>query len=292
MQNMAAHVDAGLQFPHHLTADTVRAALVEDLGLAGDITTNAVVSPQATSEAVLAIREDGCIAGLPLAAAAFRALDPEIVIEPHVKEGDAALAGSIIARVKGKTRAILTAERVALNLLQHLSGIATATRHFVEAVAGTRTRIICTRKTTPGLRAFEKYAVRAGGGFNHRFGLFDGVLIKDNHIAAAGGVSAAIGKVLAANGHLVKIEVEVDTLEQLEEALQHSIDAVLLDNMAVPELKSAVARAKTARPAILCEASGGVRLVTVRSIAETGVDMISVGALTHSVRSLDIGLDF
>ena len=292
MQNMAAHIETGLQFPHHLVAETVEAALREDLGLAGDITTNAIVPPEAVSEAVLALREDGCIAGLPLAAAAFRALDPEIVVEAHAKEGAAAGAGSIVARIKGKTRAILTAERAALNLVQHLSGIATATRHFVEAVAGTHTRIVCTRKTTPGLRAFEKYAVRAGGGFNHRFGLFDGVLIKDNHIAAAGGVSTAIERVLAANGHLVKIEVEVDTLDQLEEALQHPIDAVLLDNMAVPELKNAVARAKTVKPAILCEASGGVRLVTVRSIAETGVDMISVGALTHSVASLDIGLDF
>ncbi len=292
MQNIAAQVETGLQFPHHLAADTVRAALMEDLGLAGDITTNAIVSPQATSEAVLALREDGCIAGMPLVAAAFRTLDPETVIDSHVKEGDVVLAGSVVARIRGRTRAILTAERVALNLLQHLSGIATATRHFVEAVAGTHTRIVCTRKTMPGLRAFEKYAVRAGGGFNHRFGLFDGVLIKDNHIAAAGSVSAAIEKVLAANGHLVKVEVEVDTLAQLEEALQHPIDAVLLDNMAVPELKNAVARAKMVKPAILCEASGGVQLVTVRSIAETGVDMISVGALTHSVRSLDIGLDF
>jgi len=292
MQNMAAHIETRLQFPHHLVAQTIEAALREDLGLAGDITTNAIVPPEAVSEAVLTLREDGCIAGLPLAAAAFRALDQDIVVEAHVKEGDAAGAGSIVARIKGKTRAILTAERAALNLVQHLSGIATATRHFVEAVAGTHTRIVCTRKTTPGLRAFEKYAVRAGGGFNHRFGLFDGVLIKDNHIAAAGGVSTAIERVLAANGHLVKIEVEVDTLDQLEEALQHPIDAVLLDNMAVPELKNAVARAKTVKPAILCEASGGVRLVTVRSIAETGVDMISVGALTHSVASLDIGLDF
>jgi len=292
MENMAAQVETGLQFPYHLAVDTVRAALLEDLGFAGDITTNAIVSPEAISEAVLALREDGCIAGMPLVAAAFRAFDPEIVVEPHVREGDTASAGSVLARIKGKTRAILTAERVALNLLQHLSGIATATRHFVEAVAGTNTRIVCTRKTTPGLRAFEKYAVRAGGGFNHRFGLFDGVLIKDNHIAAAGGVSAAIERVLAASGHLVKIEVEVDTLDQLEEALQHPIDAVLLDNMAVPELRNAVSRAKTVRPAILCEASGGVRLVTVRSIAETGVDMISVGGLTHSVKSLDIGLDF
>ncbi len=292
MQNMAAHYETGLQFPHHLAADTVRAALLEDLGLAGDITTNAIIPPEAASEAVLSLREDGCIAGMPLAVAAFRALDPDMIIEPHTTEGAMTAAGSVVARLKGKTRAILTAERVALNLVQHLSGIATATRQFVDAVAGTHTRIVCTRKTTPGLRAFEKYAIRAGGGFNHRFGLFDGVLIKDNHIAAAGGVSAAIERVLAASGHLVKIEVEVDTLDQLEEALQYPIDAVLLDNMAVPELKNAVARAKIVKPGILCEASGGIRLVTVRSIAETGVDMISVGALSHSVRSLDIGLDF
>jgi nicotinate-nucleotide pyrophosphorylase (carboxylating) len=292
VQDMAAHLEAHLSFPHHLVAETIESALREDLGLAGDITTNAIIAPDATSEAVLALRDDGCIAGLPLAAVAFRALDPEIVIEPHVKEGAVASAGSVIARLKGKTRAILTAERVALNLLQHLSGIATATHHFVDAVAGTHARIVCTRKTTPGLRAFEKYAVCAGGGFNHRFGLFDAILIKDNHIAAAGGVSAAIERARAASGHLVKIEVEVDTLTQLEEALQHSVDAVLLDNMAVPELKNAVARAKIIKPGIVCEASGGVRLETVRAIADTGVDMISIGALTHSVNSLDIGLDF
>lgn len=281
-----------LQFPHHLVAETVRAALAEDLGLAGDITTNALIPADAVCEATLGLREEGRIAGLPLAAAAFRALDPEMAVEARVEEGDMAGAGTTIARLSGKTRAILSAERVALNLVQHLSGVATATHHFVEAVAGTGARIVCTRKTTPGLRAFEKYAVRAGGGANHRFGLFDAVLIKDNHIAAAGGVAAAIERARAAVGHMVKIEVEVDTLAQLEEAVRHPIDAVLLDNMAVPELRNAVALAKTARPGILCEASGGVRLVTVRAIAETGVDMISVGALTHSVKALDIGLDF
>ena len=281
-----------LQFPHHLVAETVKAALAEDLGLAGDITTNALIPAYAVCEATLALREDGRVAGLPLAVAAFRALDPEMAVEAHVREGAQALAGTTIARLSGKTRAILSAERVALNLVQHLSGVATATHHFVEAVAGTGAKIVCTRKTTPSLRAFEKYAVRAGGGTNHRFGLFDAVLIKDNHIAAAGGVAAAIERARAAVGHMVKIEVEVDTLAQLEEALRHPIDAVLLDNMAVPELKNAVALAKTARPGILCEASGGVRLVTVRAIAETGVDMISVGALTHSVKALDIGLDF
>jgi nicotinate-nucleotide pyrophosphorylase (carboxylating) len=282
----------GLQFPHHLVAETVRAALAEDLGLAGDITTDALIPADAICEATLGMREGGRVAGLPLAVAAFRALDPEMAVEARVEEGGMAGAGTTIARVSGKTRAILSAERVALNLVQHLSGVATATQHFVEAVAGTGAKIVCTRKTTPGLRAFEKYAVRAGGGANHRFGLFDAVLIKDNHIAAAGSVAAAIERARAAVGHMVKIEVEVDTLEQLEEALAHEIDAVLLDNMAVPELKNAVALAKTARPGILCEASGGVRLVTVRAIAETGVDMISVGALTHSVKALDIGLDF
>ncbi len=270
----------------------MRAALAEDLGLAGDITTNALIPADAVSEATIVLREDGRIAGLPLAIAAFRALDPEMAFEAQVREGAMAGAGTAIARISGKTRAILSAERVALNLLQRLSGVATATHHFVEAVAGTGAKIVCTRKTTPGLRAFEKYAVRAGGGSNHRFGLFDAVLIKDNHIAAAGSVSAAIERARAAVGHMVKIEVEVDTLAQLEEALHQAIDAVLLDNMAVPELKNAVARAKAVRPGILCEASGGVRLVTVRAIAETGVDMISVGALTHSVKALDIGLDF
>jgi nicotinate-nucleotide pyrophosphorylase (carboxylating) len=289
---MAEHFYSGLQFPDHLVQDLVKAALREDLGLQGDITTNAIIPADAVSEAVLALREEGCVAGLPLSMAVFQSLDPQIAFEPLTREGDFAGAGSVVARISGKTRAILTAERTALNLLQHLSGIATATRHFVDAVAGTEARIVCTRKTTPGLRAFEKYAVRAGGGNNHRFGLFDAVLIKDNHIAAAGSVAIAIERARAASGHLVKIEVEVDTFDQLEEALHHDIDAVLLDNMAVPELKNAVARAKTVRPGILCEASGGIRLVTVRAIAEAGVDMISVGALTHSVKSLDIGLDF
>jgi nicotinate-nucleotide pyrophosphorylase (carboxylating) len=286
------HLDTAPQFPHHLAGDTVRAALAEDLGLAGDVTANALIPADAVSGAVMALREDGCIAGLPLAAAAFRALDPGMEVAAQVEEGAFAGAGTAIVRLSGKTRAILSAERVALNLIQHLSGVATATRRFVEAVAGTNAKIVCTRKTTPGLRAFEKYAVRAGGGANHRFGLFDAVLIKDNHIAAAGSVTAAIERARAAVGHMVKIEVEVDTLAQLDEALRQPVDAVLLDNMALGELKAAVALAKAARPGILTEASGGVRLETVRGIAETGVDMISVGALTHSVKALDIGLDF
>ncbi len=281
-----------MNFPHHLVSDLVNAALKEDLGLAGDITTNAIIPADAVSKAVMAVREEGCIAGLPLAVATFRALDPGISVDLRVAEGAMAAPGTILAEISGSTRAILSGERVALNLLQHLSGIATATRHFVDAVAGTGAHIVCTRKTTPGLRAFEKYAVRAGGGSNHRFGLFDAVVIKDNHIAAAGSIAEAIERARASTGHLVKLQVEVDTIDQLEEALKHNIDAVLLDNMAVPELASAVARAKSVRPNLICEASGGVRLTTVRAIAETGVDLISAGALTHSVKSLDIGLDF
>lgn len=286
------HGEYRMNFPHHLVSDIVSRALSEDFGLAGDITTNAIIPDDLVSECKLVLREEGCIAGLELAVAAFRALDKGISWKPLLQDGDFAAAGSVIAELSGHARSIISAERVALNLLQHLSGIATMTYRFAQAVAGSGARIVCTRKTTPGLRAFEKYAVRAGGGFNHRFGLFDAVLIKDNHIAAAGGVSAAIERVKSSVCYLVKIEVEVDTLEQLEEALQHKVDVVLLDNMAVPELASAVARAKTVQPEILCEASGGIRLETVRAIAETGVDLISVGALTHSVKSLDIGLDF
>ena len=270
----------------------VRAALLEDLGRAGDITTDAIVPEDAIVEAVIAARQPGVVAGLDAALLAFELVDPTLRIERICADGARISRGEVVARVNGRARGVLAAERTALNLLSRMSGVATATRALADAIAGTKAKIVCTRKTTPGLRAFEKYAVRVGGGFNHRFGLFDAILIKDNHISAAGSVSTAIERARAATGHLVKIEVEIDTLVQLEEALQHNIDAVLLDNMAVPELKNAVARAKTIRPGILCEASGGVRLVTVRAIAETGVDMISVGALTHSVKSLDIGLDF
>jgi len=281
-----------MAFPYHLLDKTIRAALDEDLGLAGDITTNAIIAIDAKSEANIVVRENGCLAGLPLALSTFRALDPELSFIPIFDEGTEVEAGAIIVHITGRTRALLSGERVALNFIQRMSGIATMTRRFVSAVKGTNAQIVCTRKTTPGLRAFEKYAVRAGGGSNHRYGLFDAVLIKDNHIAAAGGIAAAIGSVRRSAGHLVKIEVEVDTIEQLDEALTQSVDAVLLDNMAIPELTAAVARAKAAKPGILCEASGGVRLETVRAIAETGVDLISAGGLTHSVSSLDIGLDF
>lgn len=276
-------------FPTHLIAPALDAAFAEDLGLAGDITTNAIIPADAVTRALIAARKPGRIAGLPLAEAAFRRLDPSISFRAAIADGQDAEPGAIIAEIHGSTRAILTAERVALNFLGHLSGIATHTNAFAEAIAGTNARICCTRKTTPGLRAFEKYAVRMGGGVNHRFGLFDAVLIKDNHIAAAGGIGAAIERARQGVGHLVKIEVEVDRLDQLEEALRHRIDAALLDNMSTDTLRQAVAMA--ARRIIL-EASGGVSLASVCGIAETGVDLISAGALTHSSPSLDLGLDF
>ena len=276
-------------FPERLIGTAIEAALAEDLGLAGDITTNAIIAEDSNSRAVIAARKPGRIAGLPLAEAAFRRLDPSIRFHVAVTDGEDAEAGASIAEISGNTRAILSAERVALNFLGHLSGIATATRAFVEAISGTAAHICCTRKTTPGLRAFEKYAVRMGGGLNHRFGLFDAMLIKDNHIAAAGGIGAAIERARQGAGHLVKLEVEVDGLEQLEEALRYPVDVVLLDNMGLDQLRAAVAMAAGR---VVLEASGGVSLATVRGIAETGVTVISAGALTHSSPTLDVGLDF
>ncbi|MEQ1709913.1 MAG: carboxylating nicotinate-nucleotide diphosphorylase [Hyphomicrobium sp.] len=275
--------------PPHLVKDAVAAALAEDLGLAGDITTNATVAAETRADAVIAARKPGVVAGLDLARAAFAALEPAVAFEAAVADGAAVEPGSVIARVSGNARALLTAERVALNFMGRMSGIATLTRTYVDAIAGTRTHIVDTRKTTPGLRAFEKYAVRCGGGGNHRVGLFDAVLIKDNHIVAAGGLSAAVEAARATVGHLVKIEVEVDTLAQLAEALKHPIDAVLLDNMTPAQLREAV---RLVEGRVLTEASGGVSLATVRAIAETGVDLISVGALTHSAPVLDLGFDF
>ncbi len=275
--------------PEPVICEAVVRALSEDLGLAGDITSAATIPADQTSEARLVAREAGVLAGLALARAAFHAIGPEIRFDARVDDGDRVEAGAELARVAGDTRAILSAERVALNFLGRMSGIATLTAQHVDAVRGTRAKITCTRKTTPGLRALEKYAVRAGGGVNHRFGLFDGILIKDNHIAAAGGIAAAIGRARAVAGHMVRIEVEVDTLAQLDEALGLGVDAILLDNMSLDELREAVARA--AGRAVL-EASGGVSLETVAGIAAAGVDLISAGALTHSARCLDVGLDF
>ncbi len=274
--------------PPPLVAEAVSRALAEDLGRAGDITSAATIPESATASAVMAAREAGVIAGLALAKEAFRQMDASIAFEPTVADGASVKRGVVVARIGGNARAILSAERVALNYLCHLSGIATLTRRYADAVAHTKARITCTRKTIPGLRAFEKYAVRCGGGSNHRFGLDDAILIKDNHIAVASGVAEAIRRAQAFCGHLVKIEVEVDTLDQLREALAAGADVILLDNMPPATLSEAVAI--TAGNAVL-EASGGITLETVAAVAESGVDFISSGALTHSAHALDLGLD-
>jgi nicotinate-nucleotide pyrophosphorylase (carboxylating) len=274
--------------PPPLVAEAVKRALAEDLGRAGDITSAATIPADATAAGIIATREAGVIAGLALAEAAFREMDPAVSFEAAVADSDAVAAGAIVARISGNARALLSAERVALNYISHLSGIATQTRRYADAVAHTKAKITCTRKTIPGLRAFEKYAVRCGGGSNHRFGLDDAILVKDNHIAVAGSVSEAIRRARVFAGHLVKLEIEVDTLDQLREALSAGADAILLDNMKPAMLRQAVA---VAAGKVVLEASGGVTLETVAAIAETGVDFISVGALTHSARALDLGLD-
>lgn len=271
-----------------LVEDAVRAALNEDLGRAGDITTQATIPPCATARAIVSAREAGVVAGLALARDAFRLLDARVKFEARVADGARVEAGAAIAAISGPARPILSAERVALNFLGRLSGIATLTARYVDRVAPARARICDTRKTTPLLRAFEKYAVRCGGGANHRFGLDDAVLIKDNHIAVAGGVRQALRAAKEHVGHLVKLEIEVDTLSQLTEVLEEGADAVLLDNMAVDDLRRAVA---LVGGRLICEASGGVTLDTVAAIADAGVDLISVGALTHSAPVLDLGLD-
>jgi nicotinate-nucleotide pyrophosphorylase (carboxylating) len=267
----------------------VRAALLEELGRGGDLTTDAVVPKERYATTMLATRQPGILAGLDLAMLAFRLMDDSIDIEIHHADGSEMAKGEIIASVAGSARAILTAERTALNFLCHLSGIATATASIVTAVRGHPVKIVCTRKTTPGLRAVEKYAVRAGGGANHRFGLDDAILIKDNHIAIAGGIRPAIERARANAGHLVKMEIEIDTLSQLEEALTLAPDAVLLDNMSIAMLREAVSM--VAGRAIT-EASGRITPATAPVIAATGVDLISIGWLTHSAPILDIGLDY
>ena len=275
--------------PRPLVERLVSVALEEDQGLAGDVTTEATLTSREPVSAVIAARSGGTISGHQFAEAAFRQLDPAVEVRHLSGDGARVNAGAELIALSGPPQAILSAERVALNFMIHMSGIATMTSCYVDAVAGTNAAICCTRKTLPGLRAVEKYAVKSGGGMNHRFGLDDAVLIKDNHIAAAGGVGAAVQAARASIGHMMKIEVEVDTLDQLAELLEHKFDVVMLDNMSNDELRQAVAmvdgRAVT-------EASGGVNLDTVRGIAETGVDMISVGALTHSAPALDLGLDF
>jgi nicotinate-nucleotide pyrophosphorylase (carboxylating) len=286
-------MDVALPFtrpPHALLVEPiVRRALEEDLGRSGDITSELTVLPAARAAAKLVARKSGTIAGLVAAETAFRLSGPSLTFEVQAPDGSTVQAGTVLALIEGPARALLTGERVALNFAGHLSGVATATRALVDAIAGTKARVVCTRKTTPGLRVLEKYAVRCGGGFNHRFGLDDAVLIKDNHLVAAGGIKPAIERVRAGLGHMAKIELEVDSLAQLEQALALGVDTILLDNMAPEMLKQAVTLAKGRT---VLEASGNVTLETVRAIAETGVDYISSGAITHSAPNLDLALDF
>jgi nicotinate-nucleotide pyrophosphorylase (carboxylating) len=266
----------------------VTRALAEDLGRAGDVTSIATIPEDTQARAVVVARKAGVIAGLPLVAATFAKLAPEIAITAHQRDG-ANVPRTALMTVTGPARAVLAGERVALNLLGRLSGVATATHEFVRRVAGTRTRICCTRKTTPGLRALEKYAVRCGGGFNHRFGLDDAILIKDNHIAVAGGIRAVLERAKAAAGHLVKIEIEVDTLDQLRMVIEVGLaDAVLLDNMDVATLRKAV---EMVAGKFALEASGGITLDTIAEVAKTGVDYASSGWITHSAPNLDVALD-
>jgi nicotinate-nucleotide pyrophosphorylase (carboxylating) len=274
--------------PEILYDDLVRRALAEDLGRAGDLTTDAIVPAELEGRAAVVARQAGRIAGLAPALHAFRLLDPASRAEICKPDGSDAKAGETVARVSARARALLTGERTALNVLGRLSGIATATRDVVARLSGLKARVACTRKTTPGLRALEKYAVRVGGGESHRYGLHDAVLVKDNHLAVAGGVGEAVRRARRHNGHLVKLEVEVDTLAQLDEALSVGVDVVLLDNMDLETLREAVRRC---RGRALAEASGGIRLENVRAVAETGVDLVSLGWLTHSAPALDVALD-
>ena len=288
MENVSTGL-AGPSLPMLMLEPLVRAALLEDLGRAGDLTTDAIVPATARAETALVARQAGVVAGLDLTSLAFRLVDPAIEIRIERPDGTRLAPGDLVATIAGPARGMLTAERVALNFLGHLSGVASATATLVEAVRGHKARICCTRKTMPGLRAVQKYAVRVGGGVNHRFGLDDAVLIKDNHVAVAGGVGAAIRAARAGTGHLVKIEVEVDTLAQLEEALAVGIDAVLLDNMKPDELAKAV---RMIDGRAIAEASGRITPQTAPAIAASGVDLISAGWLTHSASVLDIGLDW
>ena len=269
--------------------EAVHRALDEDLGRAGDITSTATIPENSSARAVMIARQAGVIAGLPLAVATFRKLSQDIGIEAHVRDGAAATRGMKVMTITGPARAILTGERTALNFTGRLSGIATLTSEYVRRTSGTKMRICCIRKTTPGLRALEKYAIRCGGGFNHRFGLDDAILIKDNHIAVAGGVKPVLERARASTGHLVKVEIEVDTLAQLREVLDTGLaDAVLLDNMDIATLKEAV---KLADGRVVLEASGGLTFDSIAAIAATGVDYASSGALTHSAPNFDVALD-
>ncbi|WP_283193522.1 carboxylating nicotinate-nucleotide diphosphorylase [Rhizobium sp. AN80A] len=275
--------------PRIVIEPAVRNALVEDLGLAGDITSAAVIPADHRSRLAMVSRKHGVVAGLDAAELSFQLVDPAVSMTRHMDDGAALKPGDVIATIEGPSRALLTGERTALNFLGHLSGIATVTAGIVQAVSATSASVVCTRKTTPGLRALEKYAVRAGGGMNHRFALHDAVLIKDNHVAIAGGVGEAIRRARAGVGHMVKIEVEVDTLDQLRDAMDIGVDAVLLDNMTPADLREAVA---LVAGRAITEASGNINPATAAEIAASGVDLLSVGWITHSAPVLDIGLDY
>ncbi len=275
--------------PAALVDTAVAAALAEDLGDAGDITTRATIPRDAQGKAIIQARKEGVVAGTEIAVAVFCFVDPSLQADVNLHDGAPVKPGDTIISLNGPSRTILSAERVALNFLGHLSGVATATHDLVNAVRGTDTKIVCTRKTLPGLRGFQKHAVRCGGGFNHRFGLYDAVMIKDNHIAACGGITGALKAAKATLGHTVKIEIEVDTLKQLAEALSEGADIIMLDNMDTDTLKKAVGIAKG--KAVL-EASGNITVENVRAIAETGVDVISSGWITHSAPNLDLGLEY
>jgi len=269
--------------------EAVTRALAEDLGRAGDVTSTATVPAGTRGRAVVVARKGGTIAGLPLIEATLRRLDPGVSITAHKRDGATVEAKTKLMTIEADARALLAAERTALNFAGHLSGIATATAGFVKLIAHTKARVCCTRKTTPGLRALEKYAVRCGGGFNHRFGLDDAILIKDNHIAVAGGIAAVLMRAKAVAGHLVKIEIEVDTLDQLREVLDAGgADVALLDNMSPDDMRQAV---ELVAGRLVLEASGGITLETAAQVAETGVDYLSSGAITHSAPNLDVALD-
>lgn len=265
--------------------------LAEDVG-SGDVSAWSTIPADAEATALIHVKEDGVLAGMSVAREVFRLVDERLDFVPRAEDGDAVVKGTVIAEVRGLARSILSAERLALNLLQRMSGIATTTRRFVEAVAAwPGVRIVDTRKTTPGHRLLEKYAVRVGGGHNHRFGLFDAVMIKDNHIQAAGGIAAAVDRARAAIPHTMTIEVETESLSEVEQALEAGADIIMLDNMDTDQMKEAVQLIRSRSPRTIIEASGGVRLDTVAAIAATGVDIISAGSLTHSVRAVDISLD-
>jgi nicotinate-nucleotide pyrophosphorylase (carboxylating) len=276
-----------LPIPDFQLTEFVEAALREDIR-SGDITTNSLIPADMQATALMRFRESGIVCGIGAAKSTFRLLDPDVDLKVLLEDSAAVSAGEVALEIRGNARAILTAERVALNIVQHLSGIASATAQYVKETEGTAARIVEIRKTTPGLRLLEKYAVRCGGGHNHRYALDDMILIKDNHIALCGGIKNAISRARENVGHTIKIEVECDTLDQVREALQAGAELILLDNMPPATLREAV---EIVNGKVLCEASGGINLQKVRGVAQSGVDIISVGALTHSVRALDVGLD-